>query len=919
MTVTYNERSWAIDVITEINLFLATKNWHFKSAGGESTIRTGSGSLFPDVLIYSDVAKTTILHGWELKMPDTSITDSAFISNAVLKANILNRNSFILWNAQTAVLYLKGGTGFSVAKTWPAIAIGDRTQVAPNTTLWKALLHTILTDLNTLIQTGSIDETVSVEILSIDAVIDVILNNVPGTIASITSQRTADSTFDAKANAWWLGSATEYGYDPNDDDDSKFKYETLSKVVLTDWVFKIVFANIIKRHFNDAREIERISGTITVSQAITIINSISDTCNFWNIFSKNLAQEFISDDAWKQIVQLNEFLVSLAIDTVDASILQSILQDTIVAAKRKTAGQFSTPVNLSDILVRLTVDNKNKVVLDPCCGTGTIINQAYKLKQEYGINQNDIVKTIWASDKYSFPIQLSTVTLTRPETIGSVLHIFNKDVIDLQVGQRIGFKDPNTGNTVNENLPSIDYVVSNLPFIKSKTIAELNPTITQVNAKIIAATGVKLSLSKKSDIFVYIPFYLHNLLSADGKIGLVLSNAWMGTEYGDIFLRLFQMYYTIQHVVVSGKGRWFQNAAVVTTLLIAKKRTVSSSVETTGSITFSTVNDNIEELANTTEVSSNIILGTSTDLVSTTVYSRQQIANLEAFGLPWCSFFANLSWISGVSGKLVKASTIFTFIRGERRGWNDLFYPEDGHGIEAEYIKPVVKNLRTTLGLISDTFIDAFCCSKSIADLTALGHNGALQWIRRFEKLTNGENVPLTLSLARPRMYWYEMSTKSMADFGANVNYGDSLFISKLQVRSFIDQRLIGMSVIPSTPALDSDFLHALLNSMLSMFLIESLGFGRGEGVLDLNKDKFERNFSMLNPATPNDEQKARILQAFLPLTQRDRLDLDDELLSADRVAFDTLLFEVYEISQFYEPVKKSLLHLYHIRSAVKN
>ena len=151
------------------------------------------------------------------------------------------------------------------------------------------------------------------------------------------------------------------------------------------------------------------------------------------------------------------------------------------------------------------------------------------------------------------------------------MHIFNKDVIDLQVGQTIAFKDPNTGNTVNENLPTIDYVVSNLPFIKSKTIAELNPTITQINSRIIAATGVKLSLSKKSDIFAYIPFYLHNILSADGKVGLVLSNAWMGTEYGDIFLRLFQMYYTIQHVVVSGKGRWFQNAAVVTTLLIAKK------------------------------------------------------------------------------------------------------------------------------------------------------------------------------------------------------------------------------------------------------------------------------------------------------------------------------------------------------------
>jgi putative flippase GtrA len=37
--VRYNERSWAIDVISEINIYLTNKSWHFKSAGGESTIQ----------------------------------------------------------------------------------------------------------------------------------------------------------------------------------------------------------------------------------------------------------------------------------------------------------------------------------------------------------------------------------------------------------------------------------------------------------------------------------------------------------------------------------------------------------------------------------------------------------------------------------------------------------------------------------------------------------------------------------------------------------------------------------------------------------------------------------------------------------------------------------------------------------------
>ena len=93
--INYNERSWAIDVISEINLYLANKSWHVKSAGGENTIRNEKSSLFPDVLIFKDSAKKIILQGWELKMPDTPITDTELINNAKIKSEILHNNSFI--------------------------------------------------------------------------------------------------------------------------------------------------------------------------------------------------------------------------------------------------------------------------------------------------------------------------------------------------------------------------------------------------------------------------------------------------------------------------------------------------------------------------------------------------------------------------------------------------------------------------------------------------------------------------------------------------------------------------------------------------------------------------------------------------------------------------------------------------------
>ena len=916
--VTYNERSWAIDVISEISLHLANKSWHIKSAGGESTISYEKSNLFPDVLIFKDQARNIILQGWELKMPDTPINDAELISNAIKKAKILQRDSFILWNVKSAVLYSKQGESFSILKTWNDVDINNRTEVKPKEALWKSLLHSILTDLNGYFETGEISDEVSAEILAVDAIIDVVLENIPSTAENLRTNFRRNSRLEAQINNWWLSSATEYGYNPTAAKDASNKLPTLSKVILTDWVFKIIFANVLKRHFNEARAIESIKNETSVEQAKEIIASISEHCNFWNIFSDNLAIEFISNSAWKQIMQLNQFLSSINIAGIEIEILHNLLQSSIVSAKRKVAGQFATPKKLADLLVRLTIEDKEGIVIDPCCGTGTIINQAYLLKEEYELNQDEIINSIWASDKHSFPIQLSTLTLAKPNNIGKVLNIFRKDVIELATGQNLTFKDPNNGNDIIKIFPTIDYVVSNLPFIKSKEIEVLNPNITEINNFIQDEADTTKSLSGKSDIFAYIPFYLHQLLSENGKIGLILSNAWLGTDYGEIFLELIQKFYDIETVVISGKGKWFDNADVVTTFLIAKKRNPNTPINQNRTISFCTLKESINEIPDIKQLSENILLETDNQFVAVQNYSVNEITNFETIGVPWCGYFANLNWLTEVSEKLIDCNQIFKFTRGERRGWNPLFYPASGHNIEAEYIRPVLKNLRGTSGLYCSADGEAFCCSRSIEELEQLNHTGALQWIRSFENQNNETGVPLTQSLRRANMFWYEMKTDNMADFVANVNYDKSLFIATFVNRSFIDQRMIGLSIKAEHQDENRVLLLALLNSVLSMFFIESFGFGRGLGALDLRATKFERDFKLLNFELLSDEQKQSIINAFHPIANRNRFPLEQEVERADRVNFERVLFEAFDIFEHYEAIKSSLLHLYRIRFAVK-
>ena len=82
-------------------------------------------------------------------------------------------------------------------------------------------------------------------------------------------------------------------------------------------------------------------------------------------------------------------------------------------------------------------------------------------------------------------------------------------------------------------------------------------------------------------------------------------------------------------------------------------------------------------------------------------------------------------------------------------------------------------------------------------------------------------------------MHWYEMRADTLTDLVMFIAYGDRLFVGRVDPPAFADQRLVRLDPIRE---IDIDLMHALLNSTISMFLIEGNGFGRGLGCLGLEQ-----------------------------------------------------------------------------------
>ena len=183
-------------------------------------------------------------------------------------------------------------------------------------------------------------------------------------------------------------------------------------------------------------------------------------------------------------------------------------------------------------------------------------------------------KTTWMSDKYAYPLQIANIAVTNIEALNIPLNMFQADVFEVNTGDTIQIKSPIDGSVIEKEIPAFGAIISNLPFVEYNKIAEDEvPYIGKYRQKIKDDTGIEFTLGK-TDLYNYLPFKLYELLEINGRLGIVLSNSWLGTDIGKKFFNALQYYYDIHAVIISNCNRWFKNADVVATLLILQKKMV---------------------------------------------------------------------------------------------------------------------------------------------------------------------------------------------------------------------------------------------------------------------------------------------------------------------------------------------------------
>ncbi len=878
----FNERSWAIELISAIN-DSSNRPLHSKitRATGELGLRGGARTLFPDVILFGVAG---VLMGWELKLPDTNIQDAELLRNAANKADLLSNNSFLVWNGKDAALWKRKADSpdFEEVKSWHRKGLSSRTEVEHNSSIWLSMLREIILDLEHFLASGVIVRKDIVDALDESFVLKIVDSVAQADSDKIQELYMADEQIRHKIDEWASDNKV----------DSAKKFLELAKLNAVSWINRLVFCHYLIRFNPLASKVRTITSNSTINDAYAVFEEITQKLDFANVFSRSETDAAISVTGWGVRTQFNEFLSELNLEQLPQESLQNVLEGFATVSKKRAAGQFVTPTQLASAIAHLATNNLGAHVADPCCGSGTIAKALYQEKRANGVSADGALSTIWASDKYQLPLQLTSIALSDALGMQSVVQVFQSNVFDLKKGTPLDFVDPANPLDVSiRQYPILSSIASNLPFVRQEILDSYG--FSDVFAK-LEGIGFKNAekVYGKADLYALIMLKLHDLVADDGRVVVCVSNSWMGTDWGQTFQAHLRSLFNVVAVIQSGKGRWFGNAKVVTTVFVLQKSD-NKVPETRYVLTDRSLQEWDSSFIKRIKKAS--IQGVSQQQISFQCISYAESNHRESLGFTAnCNFF-ELRWLRGLESKTTLISSLFSISRGARTGWDPFFYPSsvDQSGIEDDYLIPVLKSSQDCDTLVMTPESKAFSCGLSEDELRKKGHNGALSWISKFQNQTNNVGKPLTQSLTgKP---WYFLDPKETAHLAVSMNPFRSISIFYSSNAIFVNQRMIRLNPRANC---DLELSHALLNSLFGMLAVEGSGFGRGEGALDLRADYLASKSRMLNPALLSIDQAEKIKQYFLPVKMRKQLPFGDEIEQTDRIEFENCVLEAFGLSE---------------------
>lgn len=933
-----NERAWSGHIIAWIKELITSGKTVFQDATNDEGIKVASGKTkFPDILLFSDKIAGIVFNGWELKFPDTAVDDSEILLNALEKAEKLKSNSFVTWNGAEAVIWQIEGKGYVLEnlrrlKVYPKEkGINGRKDLADHTSYnkhekaLKGRLAEILRDLEQLFQNGTLTEAINISEEVITSISDSAEKIIPALQSQINELKGDSPDFRRAFNLWKISeNATLKILAFSSRRVEKIEAEAvLARFTFYKLIGKIIFCQTLAENLSGKVDKLVLTNAKNTKAQLEKYFVQAQKIDYQAVFDKDFTDEIeFTDSIDKVVFQLTEVLNNFDFKILPSEVIGNILENLVPYHEKQKFGQYFTSEYLANLVALSAIKNRNFTVIDPTSGTGTFLNSFYQILSFLGKkNHRELLSQIWGNDISHFPAVLSVINLYKQKTedTANFPRVIRQDYFNLAPRQIIQIPDNKDIDKVNNiELPIFDAVISNFPFVRQEDIP--NEILTSLFRKEFQESqsaffrNGSFSINEKSDYYIYCFYHSLKFLKPGGYLAAITSNAWLGKNYGLQFKKFLLDNFSVEYVFQSSAEHWFKNSQVSTVFITLKKgksdnptRFVTLNFKLNDYFQKSKITDNLQKIEDlytqidicdapanpewTKDETYSKVFYKVDDTTSVSIVSRNSLEKSLESEENWSTFFIAENPLSLFEKKLINPQgTVFTNGRGTKTCY-DKFHIIDAetlklYPIEKEFLVPVLKSSRNVKTIRYDLEEEyyLFVCDKDLEELKR-DYPNAYGWINAWSTKQNQKGILLPEKFTKQdgRTIWYSLEPESPADIFISINPNKKLFFSYSPVPIHLNQRLVAIR----TSREDVELTAALLNSIVSLLVVEMNGVSRNLGALDLNADFFKTKMKILDPSLLKFEQKKEIIGKFKSLTDRQIENYEKEFTMTDRKDFD--------------------------------
>jgi len=350
---------------------------------------------------------------------------------------------------------------------------------------------------------------------------------------------------------------------------------------------QIVFYNLLSAETGWFERLHRIETTEQLQQQF---DKVPKERNWKPVFQSRLAP-LLDDGSVEPINRIIEAVTHLKLERVKHDILGKIFHELIPFEIRKRIAAYYTSNSAADLLARLAVRDWKDKVLDPSCGSGTLLVSTYTRKRELApfgesspaVIHKKLLKTIYGIDITPFAAHLAVVHLSLQElladsddvkvTINDAFAIKPHGSVEFLGGKILKTKMTTDGvKSTSFEIPVVDLVIQNPPFTRGEKLEDQYKTFLEKNMG-----HVQPKYIGKARVGLHCYFIVHaaDFLGKQGKYAAVLPESVFVADYAKGIRRFILDTFVIEYFITSqAKTTFSEGCDFKEVLFVARKKSL---------------------------------------------------------------------------------------------------------------------------------------------------------------------------------------------------------------------------------------------------------------------------------------------------------------------------------------------------------